>query len=223
MKLLALLAVVVGLAGCASQNSPPLVSAPYTDTFGGLGLMANSCKAGTTWYCEQLTEFCQGGSVPACNAVQFALGTREQSPAQSPAPGVVTAPRVNGRSEIALHGEGGTFTVPVSINGAMTLKFTIDSGATDVSIPIDVVMTLMRTGTIDRSDFLGSRTYALADGSTAPSPIFRIRSLRVGDREVQNVPASIVSAKGGLLLGQSFLSQLGSVSIDYRRGVLVLE
>ena len=84
-------------------------------------------------------------------------------------------------------------------------------------------MTLMRTGTINQSDFLGSRTYALADGSTVPSPIFRIRSLRVGNREATNVTASIASIKGELLLGQSFLRQFGSWSIDKRRGVLVLD
>jgi predicted aspartyl protease len=134
----------------------------------------------------------------------------------------IPAPATSGRSEIALHGEGGAFTVPVSINGAITLQFTIDSGAADVSIPADVVMTLMRTGTIDRSDFLGNRTYVMADGSTAPSPTFRIRSLRVGNREVRNVTGSIAPVKGGLLLGQSFLRQFGSWSIDNRRGVLVL-
>jgi hypothetical protein len=128
----------------------------------------------------------------------------------------------NGRSEIPLHREGGGFTVPVSVNGAITLAFIIDSGATDVSIPADVVLTLMRTGTIGRGDFLGNRTYVLADGSTAPSPTFRIRSLRVGDREVRNVTGSIAPVKGGLLLGQSFLHQFGSWSIDNRRGVLVL-
>ena len=99
----------------------------------------------------------------------------------------------------------------------------IDSGAADVSIPADVVMTLMRTGTINQGDFLGSRTYVLADGSTSPSRLFRIRSLRVGNREVTNVTASIAPIKGGLLLGQSFLRQFGSWSIDNRRGVLVLD
>ena len=38
--------------------------------------------------------------------------------------------------------EGGTFVVPVRINDQITLKFVIDSGASDVSVPADVVMTL---------------------------------------------------------------------------------
>jgi clan AA aspartic protease (TIGR02281 family) len=150
-----------------------------------------------------------------CNA-------RAVAPQGLPSPAIHT-PVANGHSEIALYGAGGTFTVPVSINGAITLKFIIDSGAADVSIPRDVVLTLIRTGTIDRSDFLGDRIYSLADGSTMPSTTFRIRSLRVGDREVRNVTASIAPEKGALLLGQSFLRQFGSWSIDNRRGVLVLD
>ena len=48
-----------------------------------------------------------------------------------------------------------TFVVPVLINNAITLDFVVDSGATDVSIPEDVVITLMRAGTIQAADFRG--------------------------------------------------------------------
>jgi hypothetical protein len=47
---------------------------------------------------------------------------------------------------------GGAFTVPVSINDTLTLNFVLDSGAADVSIPADVVSTLMRTGTLGAGD-----------------------------------------------------------------------
>jgi Aspartyl protease len=66
---------------------------------------------------------------------------------------------------------GGTFEVPVEINGAITLNFVIDSGAADVTIPADVVSTLIRMGTIKPSDFIGRQTYVLADGSESPSSI----------------------------------------------------
>ena len=70
---------------------------------------------------------------------------------------------------VPLISDGGTFRVPVTINDELTLKFVIDSGAADVSVPADVVMTLARTGTITDTDFLGKQTYQLADGSTVPS------------------------------------------------------
>jgi predicted aspartyl protease len=178
--------------------SPPPTYTPLTpDEYATKYGATAACYAGYTSYCPKAK-----GALPSPVTSQLGAG---------------------GRTEVALHREGGTFTVPVSINGAITLDFTLDSGAADVSITADVVLTLMRAGTIDHSDFLGSRTYVLADGSTVPSTIFRIRSLRVGDREVRNVTASIASVKGGLLLGQSFLRQFGSWSIDNRRGVLVLD
>jgi hypothetical protein len=47
---------------------------------------------------------------------------------------------------ISLLREHGTFVVPVLINDKITLNFTIDSGASDVSIPADVLSTLTRAG-----------------------------------------------------------------------------
>lgn len=136
---------------------------------------------------------------------------------------VAAAPPASGGSEISLQQQGGMWTVPVTINGALTLNFMIDSGASDVQLPADVMLTLMRTGTIRESDFLGNQTYTLADGSTTvPSPTFRIRSLKVGDREVHNVEASVSGVKGNLLLGQSFLRKFTGLSVDNQRHVLVL-
>jgi predicted aspartyl protease len=202
---------ILALTGCGTPSpssatsritpegmAPAPVSAPpHYDEWSA----EQKCQNGYTFYCPHASDM----------PLQPATGSAAASPI------------MNGHSEIALHRDGGVLTVPVSINGALTLDFILDSGAADVSIPADVVMTLIRTGTIARGDFLGSRTYVLADGSTAPSSIFRIRSLRVGDREVRNVTASIASVKGGLLLGQSFLRQFGSWSIDNRQGVLVLD
>jgi hypothetical protein len=113
--------------------------------------------------------------------------------------------------------------VPVTINNTLQLEFVLDSGAADVSIPADVVLTLVRTKTLTKSDFMGQKVYALADGSTVPSQTFRIRSLKVGDLEIQNITGSVADVKGSLLLGQSFLSRLGKWSIDNQRQVLVIE
>jgi hypothetical protein len=118
--------------------------------------------------------------------------------------------------------DGGTLRVPVTINGQLTLKFVIDSGVSDVSIPADVVMTLVRTETISDADFLGKETYRLADGSTVPSQRFVIRSLKVGEKTLENVVGSIAPVSGSLLLGQSFLSRFSSWSIDNQRQALIL-
>jgi len=137
--------------------------------------------------------------------------------------GATSNPANTAKMAIPLRVEGGTFTVPVSINDKLTLDFVLDSGAADVSIPADVVLTLVRTGTLNAADFIGNRTYKLANGSTTPSQVFRIRTLRVGEKVIQNVIGSVAPVEGSLLLGQSFLSRFKSWSIDNQRQVLLLE
>jgi clan AA aspartic protease (TIGR02281 family) len=124
---------------------------------------------------------------------------------------------------VPLKQDGGIFVVPVEINGAITLEFGVDSGASDVSVPADVFSTLYRTHTIKDSDIIGERTYVLADGSKLRSVTFTIRSLKVGDKVVENVKGSVTPAQGTLLLGQSFLERFKSWSINNTNHELVLE
>jgi hypothetical protein len=69
---------------------------------------------------------------------------------------------------------------------------------------------------------IASPLSGVADGSTVPSATFVIRSLKVGNRLLENVTGSIASAQADLLLGQSFLSRFNSWSIDNKRQVLLL-
>ena len=63
------------------------------------------------------------------------------------------------RSEVSLLKKGGVYTVPVLINGVIPLQFIVDSGAADISLPADVFLTLLRTGTIGKADFVGNAQY----------------------------------------------------------------
>jgi hypothetical protein len=90
-------------------------------------------------------------------------------------------------------------------------------------IPAEVVMTLMRTKTLKETDFLGEKTYVFADGARVPSQTFVTRSLKVGDKVVENVSGSVASLHGSILLGQIFLGRFKSWSVDNAKHVLVLE
>ena len=65
--------------------------------------------------------------------------------------------------------ENGVLKVPVQVNGVISLKFVIDSGASTVQVPKDVFLTLIRTETIKERDFLPGKTFVLADGSKVKS------------------------------------------------------
>jgi aspartyl protease family protein len=127
-------------------------------------------------------------------------------------------------STIAMIKAGGVYEVPVMINGALKLNFIFDSGASDVSLPPDVVLTLMRTGTIAEADFIGSNIYQFADGSTAKSRTFYIRQMKIGNKTIYNVKASMSnSIDAPLLLGQSLLNRLGKITIDYNSSVITIQ
>lgn len=134
-----------------------------------------------------------------------------------------TTPVPASSNRVRMVQSGGTFKVPVRLNNQLTLDFTIDSGAAVVSVPADVVLTLIRTNTIRGSDFRGEQVYVLADGSRVKSRNFILRTLAVGDQTIENVEATIVGVKGSLLLGQSFLRHFKSWSIDNTTHELVLQ
>lgn len=124
--------------------------------------------------------------------------------------------------EIPLIREGGVFLIPVEINGVLTLPFILDTGAAEVSIPADVVMTLVRTGTLSTEDFLEGKNYVLADGAKVRSPRFMIHQMKLGNRVIRNIPASVSDVEGQLLVGQNLLEKFGTYTLDHRRQVLIL-
>src|SRR6185369_6856978 len=118
---------------------------------------------------------------------------------------------------------GGGYLIPGRINDADTVTFVLDTGASDVSIPENVARDLEQAGKLDRGDFLGTRTYVLADGSRVPSRRVLLREVTVGGQTVSNVTASISRSGSPPLLGQSFLSKFASWTLDNERAVLVLK
>lgn len=123
---------------------------------------------------------------------------------------------------VTLIKEGGVFMAKVNINGIIQLHFIIDSGASEVNIPNDVVSTLIRAQAIKPEDFLPGRTYVLADGSMVKSKRFVVRSLTIGSTTVNNVEACIGDRESPLLLGQTFFEKFSSWSIDNNSNSLTL-
>ncbi len=186
------------------------------------------------FYIESIYDQDKSGTLVMKTIAECSLIRGSTLPEVSASPSLSVAQPVGGGPELATGAagptsivsmlrEGGTFVVPVTINGQITLKFVVDSGAADVSVPADVVMTLIRTGTLTNDDFLGAQTYKLADGSTLPSEKFVIRSIKIGDRVVENVTGDVAPITGGLLLGQSLLGRFHSWSIDNQKEALILE
>jgi predicted aspartyl protease len=122
--------------------------------------------------------------------------------------------------EIPLRRERSAYYVPVAVNGLPTMNFLLDTGASDVGLPAEIVSTLRHAGTLQPGDFVGDKSYTLADGRVVISPTFRIRELRVGEHVVRD---ALGSQSGTVpVLGVSFLSRFASWRIDNQRSALIL-
>ena len=135
---------------------------------------------------------------------------------------ILFAPHLSLGESIRIQRQGGTYLVPVRINDAITLDFLLDTGASEVTIPADVFLTLLRTHTVGETDFLGTGSYILADGTKKESKRFHLREVQVGNHTLSNVVATVVPVQSEYpLLGQSFLSKISAWSIDNDRGLLI--
>jgi len=118
------------------------------------------------------------------------------------------------RATERFHRMGGVFVLPATVNGSSTAYFIVDSGAANVQIPEELAEELKRNGTLTEADSLGQRRFTLADGSGLQQRIVRLRSIKIGERTMENVMASVSPARSRALLGQSFLRRLSSWKID---------
>jgi hypothetical protein len=129
--------------------------------------------------------------------------------------------RVAAGREIPLTRDGSMYRVPVTLDGRLVRPFIVDTGAGEVQVSAELVRALFPRGSA-APVYLPDGAYRLADGRVVRNRRVLIPSLRVGDRELRNVTASIGGPDASLLLGQNVLTRLGTWSIDNRRGVLVV-
>jgi aspartyl protease family protein len=126
--------------------------------------------------------------------------------------------------EIPLKFDNSVYKLPVTLNNVIKLDFILDLGASDVSISPDVFLVLYKSGTITDEDFIGTQTYQFADGTTAKSSVFNVKSIQIGNIIIKNVKAAISnSISSPLLLGQSALKKLSNYRIDNARNILVVD
>ncbi|MDI9366468.1 MAG: retroviral-like aspartic protease family protein [Flavobacterium sp.] len=118
----------------------------------------------------------------------------------------------------------GVFTIPVELNDVLKIDFIFDSGASDVSISPDIALTLIKAGTIGKDDWLPGAYYSFADGSKAKSARFKLKSIIIGNKRIENIVCSISnSINAPMLLGQSVLGKFGRYTFDNAKQILTIE
>lgn len=127
------------------------------------------------------------------------------------------------RATAQFHRMGGVFVLSARLNGGTQVYSIVDSGAATVQIPEEAVEEMKRNGTLTEADFMGQRRFILADGRSMQQRVFRLRSLQIGDRTMENVLATMGAPKSRALLGQSFLRRLNWWKIDNVKNAIEFE
>jgi aspartyl protease family protein len=132
-------------------------------------------------------------------------------------------PAPGGKTEIDMIEENGVYTVPVYVNG-VPMTFIFDTGASDISMSATEAGFLYKQGKLTQEDVLGEAQFSDANGDISSGTVIKLRSVRLGNRTLTDVKASIVdNNRAPLLLGQSALARFGKISIDYQRKKIVFE
>ncbi len=117
----------------------------------------------------------------------------------------------------------GVYRIPVLINDVQ-MKFIFDTGAGMISMSATEARFLYKQGTLTDEDFIETANFSDANGDITPGMVVRLRTVKIGNKTLENIKASIVdNDKAPLLLGQSALEKFGKISIDYNKSVLVFE
>jgi clan AA aspartic protease (TIGR02281 family) len=124
--------------------------------------------------------------------------------------GDYTNPRL---TEIPLENIGGVYYLEVSISGKR-LKYILDSGASEVSISETTENYLIDIGELRQEDYLPSKVYGLANGTSATYKRVRLRNVRIADVILHNVDAYIANNSAPMLFGKSALDKFVFWKID---------
>ena len=123
-------------------------------------------------------------------------------------------------SEIPFTRSGGVTKVKCEING-LPLHFVFDTGAAEVTISRIEATFMFKNDYLTTADVVGKARYMDANGDISIGTVINLRKVTFAGLELENVRASVVdSGNAPLLIGQSVLSRLGKVEIDYEKSVL---
>ncbi len=123
-------------------------------------------------------------------------------------------------TEVPFTKDAGIYKVRCTVNG-LPLQFYFDTGAADVTISSVEAQFMLKNGYLSKSALKGTNYYGTASGDIAEGTTIVLDKVEFGGLMLQNVKASVVhNQKAPILLGQTVLSRLGKIEIDYAKSVL---
>jgi len=128
-----------------------------------------------------------------------------------------------GKTIVKMENDNGVKYIWVEING-ISLKFIFDTGASNICISSAEATVLYRQGTLEKEDILDAQYFQDATGKVSAGTRINLRTVKIGDRVLQNIEALVIdNNEAPLLLGQSALGKFGKISIDNQNNVIIFE
>lgn len=119
---------------------------------------------------------------------------------------------------VPLQKDNTAYVVRAKLNG-VEIPMLLDTGATTSNITLNLIDTL----NVKISDTLKGRWYILADGSEQYCPVFKLRTLELGNLKLKNIECNVsVSPNSIILLGNDVLKKFKRVKIDNKHKKLIL-
>ncbi len=120
--------------------------------------------------------------------------------------------------------QGGIYEVNVTFNNVLKIDMILDTGAAEVYLTPDIVLTLFKAKTISDEDILEGGFFMDASGNVNKSVRFNMKEIKIGNITVENVSCGVNTKLDGVnLLGLSALSKLNRMSINFSNNTLEVE
>jgi len=122
-----------------------------------------------------------------------------------------------GKTIVKMLKNSGVYEIPTEING-IPMYFIFDTGAGVISMSNTEAGFLFKQGKLTEEDIIGTADFIDANGDISAGTIIMLKTVKIGDRVLNNVEASVVdNLNAPLLMGQSALEKFGKISIDYNK------
>lgn len=128
----------------------------------------------------------------------------------------------NKKEVIQLYESGGVSMLEANIAG-IDANVILDSGASDLSVPVALEYMLLENKVISEKDYLQPGLYTIADGSIKMASRFIVPYVIVDGVRVKEVQCSTNQSEDIILLGKSFLNRFKSWKIENELNQLILE
>ena len=117
---------------------------------------------------------------------------------------------------------GSVYNINVEINNVLKIDMILDTGAADILLTKEIVLTLIKTKTIDEGDILEGGSYMDANGNVNFKVRFNLKEIKLGKYTAKNVICCVnENLDSHNLLGIGALKKMGiKMQIDFEKSEL---